>query len=153
MVLSSPTTQPRPKTPPPAFETEGTKPTNELSELVRTVGEQVAGNYVEQGPIVSPDHEIAQLKINEEANKRRRMQELNTELIKEIKKGKQELEARKQQEMQANPKSSLVSTEAGKGKTSWKDRAFSAMGIKRGKKTASLADKSQTREIARTPSQ
>lgn len=163
-------TAPRPKPqtskgkkvpPPPSFETDQAKPQNELREMIRAIGEQVSGRPVglpvEQGPVASPDYQIAQLRTQDEQKVKSNYSSLRERLAHvreatkhtETSKKQQEVQVKQQRAMQAQ--ASQPAESAGKG--SLKDRMFSAMGIKRGKKTASNADKSQTREIAKTPSQ
>lgn len=129
----------------------------EVGELIRVLGEQVAGNYSQQ-PLhpVLENKTVDNLKAKDEAHVRANYPTLQ-ERLRHIGQATKDRELQqKQQEAQAklqNQKSVETPAPEPSTKGSLKDRMFSAMGIKRGKKTASLADQSQTREIARAPSQ
>ncbi|OGY08232.1 MAG: hypothetical protein A2782_00440 [Candidatus Blackburnbacteria bacterium RIFCSPHIGHO2_01_FULL_43_15b] len=143
--------------PPPAFETGGTsQPKSEVDQLIWALGEQVTGDYAHQ-PLhpVLQDKTIDNLQAKDEAHVKSNYPTLQ-ERLKHVSQATRERETQKRQnEAQAKIQQKPVDSPAPMATTkgSLKDRMFSAMGIKRGKKTASLADKSQTREIARTPSQ
>lgn len=161
--------KPQPNQPPPQvspFETGEAKPKSEVDQLIRTLGEQVTGNYTElkrnsdffyDEPLhpVLQDKTIDNLQARDLAHIKANYPTLK-ERLRHMSQATQERERKqKQQEAQAKMQQKSAGTPALEATTkgSLKDRMFSAMGIKRGKKTASLADKSQTREIARTPSQ
>ncbi|MBI2590844.1 MAG: hypothetical protein HYW33_03130 [Candidatus Blackburnbacteria bacterium] len=158
MLLVQP--KPKPNQPPSQaspFETGETSRKSEMDQLIRALGEQVSGNYSEPLHPVLEDRTIDNLKAKDESHVKANYPTLQERLrhISQTTK-EREVQTKLQNERRQTASGEKPATqieEMGKGKKSLRERMFSALGIKGGRKTASLADKSQTREIARTPSQ
>ena len=130
---------------------------NEVSEIIRAAGEQISGYQPEPLHPIPGYDALDKLKAQDEVYKKSNYPMLKERLAQISRQKKQEKAAAKQQEAQqkvqvAQAKNASAPVEAN-SKGSLKDRMFSAMGIRRGRKTASAADRSQTREIAKAPSQ
>ncbi|MEK7521610.1 MAG: hypothetical protein AAB599_02290 [Patescibacteria group bacterium] len=160
--LPTVSSKPRPKALVKGFENVDAQKqeSNELSEIIRAAGEQVGGYQFKpelHNPI--PGHDaLEKLCEQDEAFKKSNYPTLKERLA-QIHQQKKQVELQKNRETKelknrkALAQKNAATPADANSKGSLKERMLSAMGIKRGRKTASAADKSQTREIAKTPSQ